>query len=33
MICAGGAVQRDGEARHALLCYDSPESLCARAVP
>ena len=27
------AVERDGEARHALLCYDSPESLCARAVP
>jgi hypothetical protein len=33
MICAGGAVERDGDARHALLCYDSPESLCARAVP
>jgi len=33
MICAGGAVERDSKARHALLCYDSPESLCARAVP
>ena len=33
MICAGGAVERDGEARHALLRYDSAESLCARAVP
>jgi len=33
MICAGRAVERDGEARHALLCYDSQESLCARAVP
>ena len=33
MIGAGRAVERDGEARHALLRYDSPESLCARAVP
>jgi anti-sigma regulatory factor (Ser/Thr protein kinase) len=33
MIGAGRAVERDGEALHALLRYDSPESLCARAVP
>ena len=28
-----GPVDRDGDALHALLRYDSPESLCARAVP
>ena len=33
MIGAGQATERDGEALHALLRYDSPESLCARAVP
>jgi hypothetical protein len=33
MIGAGRARERDGEALHALLRYDSPESLCARAVP
>ena len=33
MIGADQAVDRDGEALHALLRYDSPESLCARAVP
>ena len=33
MIGAGRARERDGEARHALLRYDSPECLCARAVP
>jgi anti-sigma regulatory factor (Ser/Thr protein kinase) len=33
MIGAGRARERAGEALHALLRYDSPESLCARAVP
>ena len=33
MIGGGRARERDGEALHALLRYDSPESLCARAVP
>src|SRR5918993_1526942 len=33
MIGAGRVRERDGEALHALLRYDSPESLCARAVP
>jgi anti-sigma regulatory factor (Ser/Thr protein kinase) len=33
MIGAGRARERDGEALHALLRYDSPESLCVRAVP
>src|SRR5215218_8091247 len=33
MIGAGRVLERDGEALHALLRYDSPESLCARAVP
>jgi anti-sigma regulatory factor (Ser/Thr protein kinase) len=33
MIGAGRARDRDGEALHALLRYDSPESLCARALP
>jgi anti-sigma regulatory factor (Ser/Thr protein kinase) len=33
MIGAGGTRERNDEARHALLRYDSPESLSARAVP
>jgi len=33
MIGTDPGVDRDGEALHALLRYDSPESLCARAVP
>ena len=33
MIGAGRGGARDGEALHALLRDDSPESLCARAVP
>jgi hypothetical protein len=33
MIGADRAQERDDEALHALLRYDSPESLCARAVP
>src|SRR5215203_4672017 len=33
MIGTDPGVERDGEALHALLRYDSPESLCARAVP
>jgi anti-sigma regulatory factor (Ser/Thr protein kinase) len=33
MTGAGRAVDREGDALHALLRYDSPESLCARAVP
>jgi anti-sigma regulatory factor (Ser/Thr protein kinase) len=33
MIGAGRDRDRDGDALHALLRYDSPESLCARALP
>jgi anti-sigma regulatory factor (Ser/Thr protein kinase) len=33
MTGAGRVRERDGEALHALLRYDSPECLCARAVP
>ena len=33
MIGTDPGVERDGEALHALLRYDSPECLCARAVP
>ena len=33
MIGAGRARERDGEALHALLRYDSPESLCTVRCP